>query len=233
MSEQRIKAWYLANTTIRNPQRLKEGLRLLVGSPLHGNLIGRIREQQFAILLNEAGIVNVKRLRDNSVDVRDASDVGRKWRAAMMQMGFITPGPGLSKRPYTVTPNGGRLINSNILPEEQECFLRALLALQLPSQVDKYIKVPPFSPLRIVLHILHGLEKAGLDASISQDEMAFIVQLVGQLARAYPLTRAAPEPARRRTRARSRRRRRLPFHTKGVGWLFHPSTVCSSQSITS
>ena len=57
--------------------------------------------------------------------------------------------------------------------------------------------------------------------------------LVGQLAMAYPLTRAAPEPARRRKRARSRRRRRLPFHTNEVGCLFHPSTVCSNQSMTS
>src|SRR2546425_1330082 len=181
MSEQNTKAWYLANTTVRNPSRVKEGLKILVDSPLHGNLVGPIREQQFAMLLNNAEIVRVKRLQDNSIDVKDASDLGRKWRSAMMQMGFITPGPDLSKQPYTVTPNGQRLIDSRTLPEEQECFLRALLALQLPSQVDRYIKVPPFSPLRIVLKILAGLEGIGLDAWISQDEMAFIVQLVTRI----------------------------------------------------
>ena len=180
MPEQ-LKAWYLANTTIRNPQRLKEGLRLFASSPLHGNLVGRIREQQFAELLNEAGIVNVKRLRNTSDESKDASDVGRKWRAAMMQMGFITAGPELSRRPYTITPNGERLIGSQTLPEEQECFLRALLAHQLPSQVDEYIQVSPFSPLRVVLQILKGLENIGLEAVLSQDEMAFIVQLVTNL----------------------------------------------------
>ena len=56
-------------------------------------------------------------------------------------------------------------------------------------------------------------------------------QLVGQLASEHPLIRAAPEPARRCVRARSRRRLRLPFQTKGVGFLFHPSTVCSNQSM--
>ena len=55
--------------------------------------------------------------------------------------------------------------------------------------------------------------------------------LVGQLAIEYPLTIEAPEPAKRRKRARSRRRRRLPFHTKGVGCLFQPATVCSNQSM--
>lgn len=191
------KAWYLANTTIRNAKRIKDGLAALVDSPLHGNLEGRSRERQFAELLNKAGIVRVKRFQEDNnaenideiegakVDSNDASDVGRKWRAAMMQMGFITPGPETAKQfsepPYTVTPNGKRLILSTTLPEEQECFLRALLALQLPSQVDKYNKVPPFSPFRIVLEILTTLEKKGLEAWLTQEEMAFIVQLMVSL----------------------------------------------------
>ncbi len=56
-------------------------------------------------------------------------------------------------------------------------------------------------------------------------------RLVGQLAIEHPLTRAAPDPPKRRRRARSRRRRRLPFQTNGVGFLFHPFTVCSNQSM--
>ena len=58
------------------------------------------------------------------------------------------------------------------------------------------------------------------------------LSLVGQLAIEYPLTRAAPEPPKRRRRARSRLLRRLPFQTKGVGFLFQPFTVCSNQSMT-
>jgi len=60
-----------------------------------------------------------------------------------------------------------------------------------------------------------------------------IFSLVGQLAIEYPLATAAPEAASRRRRARSRRRLRLPFQTKGVGFSFQPSTVCSSHSMTS
>ncbi len=84
-----MKAWYLGNTTIRNPYRLKEGLRVLVSSSLHGNLDGWEHESQFAHLLHAAGVVNVKRIQENAS--ADASDVGRKWRAALMQLGFITP----------------------------------------------------------------------------------------------------------------------------------------------
>src|SRR5579883_1672842 len=48
------KAWYLANTTIRNAKRIKDGLATLVASPLHGNLEGRSRERQFADLFQTA-----------------------------------------------------------------------------------------------------------------------------------------------------------------------------------
>src|SRR2546421_9735982 len=66
-----------------------------------------------------------------------------------------------------------------------------------------------------------------------KDFTSTILELVGQLAIEYPLTSAAPDPPKRRKRARSRRLLRLPFHTKGVGRLFQPSTVCSNQSISS
>lgn len=170
------KAWYVGNTTIRNAKRLKEGLRVLVNSPLHGNLIGKSNEQEFARLLHEEGVVFVKRL-DESPD-NDASDVGRKWRAALMQLGFIKHPE--ADRPFTVTPNGLRLINVNTLPAEQEVFLRALLAHQIPSVIEVFPE-PIFSPLRIVLEVLNKLETQGLEAKISKDEMASIVQVTRKI----------------------------------------------------
>ena len=147
MLQTKKKAWYLANTTVRNALRLKDGLRVLVDSPLHGNLEGREREQQLAILLHNTGVVFVARFRDGNYD-NDATDVGRKWRSAWMKMGFIRP--SFSKDPYTVTPNGRRLMASSTVSEEQECFLRALIALQLPSPIEPFLKVSPFSPFRLI-----------------------------------------------------------------------------------
>lgn len=169
------KAWYIGNTTLRNPQRLKEGLRVLVNSPFHGNLEGRENEQEFARLLHQEGVMFIKRIDDPGVDF---SDSGRKWRAALMQLGFIKP--SFADKPFTVTPNGQRLLEARSLPAEQECFLRALLAQQIPSQIEKFPE-PVFSPLRIFLEVLSGLEKAGLDAHVTQNEMACIVQLVRKI----------------------------------------------------
>jgi hypothetical protein len=169
------KAWYIGNTTVRNPMRLKSGLAVLAESPLQGNLEGRDNESAFARLLHENGVVNLSRLEDNPG--ADVSDLGRKWRAAMMQLGFITDAP------YLVTENGRRLIASmnlppsTILPAEQECFLRSLLAYQIPSPIELQ-PGPIFNPLRIILEVIAGLERSGMEASISRSEMAGIVQLV-------------------------------------------------------
>lgn len=170
------KAWYIGNTTIRNAKRLKDGLRVLANSPLHGNLIGKDNEQEFAKLLHQEGVVYLKRF-DDSPHI-DVSDVGRKWRAALMQLGFIKHRE--ADAPFTITSNGLRLINVNTLPAEQEVFLRALLAHQIPSKIERFPE-PVFSPFRIVLEVLNKLEENDLEAKITKDEMASIVELTRRI----------------------------------------------------
>ena len=169
------KAWYIGNTTLRNPRRLRLGLEIYSNSNLHGNLVGVQNEQQFAILLHENGVVFSDRL-DNSYEI-DTSDMGRKWRAALMQLGFITHRE--SSTPFVITESGKRLINTTTLPQENECFLRSLLVYQLPSQIESFPVGRTFSPLRVVLEVLNKLEQEGLDAHIHIDEMASIVQRAG------------------------------------------------------
>ncbi len=179
-----LRAWYLGNTTIRNAKRLKDGLRALVNSNLHGNLEGTENEQEFAKLLDQEGVVYLSRLHENHES--NVSDVGRKWRAALMQLGFIRPSSdilerlGLDYQAFTVTPNGSRLLEACTLPMEQECFLRALLAHQIPSSIESF-PGDVFSPLRIVLETLNLLENEGHDAAISKEEMGTIVQLVNSV----------------------------------------------------
>lgn len=180
-----LRAWYLGNTTIRNAKRLKDGLRALVNSTLHGNLEGTENEQEFAKLLDQAGVVYLSRLHENPDS--NVSDVGRKWRAALMQLGFIRPSSdalnrlGLNYQPFTITPNGFRLLEASTLPMEQECFLRALMAHQIPSSIESF-PGEVFSPLRIVLETLNLLDVEGHDAAISKEEMGTIVQLVNGVA---------------------------------------------------
>lgn len=189
--------WHIGNTTVRTPYRLKEALEVLSASEFHGNLVGTDKEQGFARLLNEKGIVRGDRI--NREEGTDSSDLGRKWRSALGQLGFVTMHlkrarsvqkqlfdpfldpmaesfPGLSGRPYEVTPSGFRLIKAESAAEQQECFLRALAAYRIPSIFESRYKCASFSPLRFVLEILALLEKNNLEPLIRYDEMAAIVQ---------------------------------------------------------
>lgn len=185
--------WHIGNTTVRTPYRLQEALRALLNSPLNGDLAGRAQEHAFAVYLHEQGIVNVERLAEG----QDASDLGRKWRSALMQLGFITPmltrmtptgtvdpalSPmvegidGLSGRPYELTPNGHRLANADIITAQQECFLRSLASYRIPSPIERDYAAPSFSPLRFVLQIMHGLGALMQSVHLSFQEFALFVQ---------------------------------------------------------
>lgn len=178
-SEQRTdnkRAWYLGNTTVREAQRLRAGLTVLAASPLNGNLEGRERETAFALLLNDTEVLHIQREAGE-----DISDLGRKWRAAMMQLGFITPDSERLREngfpdvlPYSVTENGRRLIESESLPAQQECFLRSLLAYQLPSPLERFAAHVPFNPLRTVLATMTELQRAKSEQFLSKLEMSAV-----------------------------------------------------------
>lgn len=185
--------WHIGNTTVRTPYRLRDALVALQGSPLHGNLCSRENEHAFAQLLHERGVLNAPRVESG----QDASDLGRKWRSALSQLGFLTPKltrtlassfdprltaavegiEELSGRPFEITPNGYRLIQSTSTTAQQECFLRALAIYSIPSSLEPHYDSPAFSPLRFVLQILHELEAAeGVGPFLSFQELSFFVE---------------------------------------------------------
>jgi len=186
------QAWHIGNTTVRTPYRLRDALIVLAHSEYHGNLVGKDRESGFAILLHEKEILKAERIdQDDSLDF---SDLGRKWRSALAQLGFViqhlTRGhqkgidpkykdfikeyPDFSGIPYEVTPNGINLINANTIPAQQECFLRALAAYRIPSVFEPRYKFEQFSPLRHVLEILINLENKKVEPVIKFWEMAVL-----------------------------------------------------------
>lgn len=185
--------WHIGNTTVRTPYRLRDALIALQGSPLHGNLCTRDNEHAFAKLLHERGTLNAPRLESGE----EASDLGRKWRSALSQLGFLTPKltnklsssvdpklleatqgiDSLSGRPFEITPNGYRLIESSSTTAQQECFLRALAVYTIPSPLERRYEPPAFSPLQFVLQILHELEvQNGTDPFLSFQEISFFVE---------------------------------------------------------
>lgn len=174
-----MRPWHLGNTTVRSPFRLRDGLIALANSPLMGRIKGKELENAFARLLNENGIVNITR------EDADASDLGRKWRSALSQLGFIVPEldarQGLEQawlgEPFTLTVNGRRLIEAETVPGMQECFLRSLAAYYIPSALERGYNVAVFSPLRHTLAIMLELERRTGDNRLNFLEMGLIVQL--------------------------------------------------------
>lgn len=185
--------WHIGNTTVRTPYRLRHALRALQDSPLNGNISGHKQENAFAVLLHREGVLDAPRVTAGE----DVPDLGRKWRSALSQLGFITPQLNkgnksgaidpdlasitenieeLSGRPYEITPNGCRLAQSEFVTAQQECFLRSLASYRIPSIIEKRYKGESFSPLRFILSLMYGLARAGHDANLFFKEFALFAQ---------------------------------------------------------
>lgn len=182
--------WYIGNTTVRTPYRLIGALEHLPNSQFNGALSDKEDQAGFALFLDELGLVSTD-LNGNYTDL-----LGRKWRSALYQLGFITPPmskrlpsgkidpqlkpitdlvDGLTGRQYEVTPIGLRLGKSTNILEQQDCFLRALAAYQYPSVVEDG-EGQPFSPLRHSIAILLELERSTDSSRVSFEEFALVVQ---------------------------------------------------------
>ncbi|MBI5741132.1 MAG: AlwI family type II restriction endonuclease [Nitrospirae bacterium] len=174
-----MRPWYLGNTTVRSPFRLRDGLIALANSPLGGRIKGRENEIAFAWVLHNSGVVNIVRPDAN------VSDLGRKWRAALSQLGFIYPEvparEGIPQNeigePFTITPNGRRLIDADNVPGMQECFLRSLAAYYIPSALERGYTFRVFSPLRHTLALMMDLERHTGDTTLNFLEMGLYVQM--------------------------------------------------------
>lgn len=185
-----MSAWHFGNTTVRNPQRIRDGLIVLQNSGLNGNLGGKTQELAFADALDSAGVVSIANKN------RDYSDLGRKWRSCFSQLGFIThkfttagtngidriigdilaetPLEGLTGRHYEITPNGRRMINADSLQQQNECMLRALLAYQIPSVIESRNGERAFSPFIFILRVLLKLSTLDDNRGLSKTEMALV-----------------------------------------------------------
>lgn len=178
----KIRPWQIANTTVRNPRRLRIGLEALMKLGFEGNM-DREREEEMATALHDAGVINL------SSSTRDITSIARKWRNALEKLGFIRP--DISKHckalpdarqdelgpKYTLTDNGRRLLAATSLQAEQEIMLRSLAALQLPSPLEPRYDFEPFFPLFHVIEILLRLSEKNVGAYLTRVEMASIVIL--------------------------------------------------------
>ena len=190
--------WHIGNTTVRTPYRLRDALLALNGTNLPGNLIGVENEDAFAKRLHDFGVLTTNRIERGE----SAPDLGRKWRVALAQLGFLTPKLGnqiedtgidrqlkelsdvnannYTGRPFEITENGFRLMNAERLVAQQQCFLRSLLAYKIPSILEpRYTKYcsRTFSPLLMILQICVKLGELEGSTKLSLNEFALFVQV--------------------------------------------------------
>jgi len=107
----------------------------------------------------------------------------------LSQLGFITHRvpvslitearttlPELSGRYFEITPNGYRLIASEQIAAQQECFLHSLLAYKIPSPIEPRYETASFSPLKYTIQIILGLIRSGAESYLAIDEFALYIQ---------------------------------------------------------
>lgn len=193
--------WTIGDTTVRNPHRMKDALAALAESPLNGNVPDNKGKNDLGKLLQSKGIINYKGI---AVGADVSGNIG-KWCMALSRLGFITPkltrgkltgaiDPNLAPftksvrdltgRPYEVTPNGRRLIDSDdCISKENECILRALVCYRTLSPFslndsrsfeEKF--TDSFFPLKFILDIIHELERLDAKPNITSDEYALLIQ---------------------------------------------------------
>ena len=166
---EKIDIWLVGNTGLRNPNRIQEGFSVFANSSFVGNLHGRENEIGFMNLLNEKGIIQNKRGKDES------GSHARKWRLMFVKNGFVYPKVRKTDgnqedlgRPDDITPFGKMFLKADTYPSVQECYLRAMSVeqFQMPDGVHL------FSPLRWLLAIMLELEKRTGSSELSRIEFA-------------------------------------------------------------
>lgn len=163
-----MKCWNVGNTTVRNPNRIKDGLRVF-----NDYFVGKVwdtnQQVNFYLKLVEKGIIEPK---DGKLPSRKSQGIGgRKWVAAFNQLGFARAwqSQGLAK----LTPVGEALVRENA---EDEIYLRQFLKLQLPSPLEHGTDYEGFSinPLRFTLKVMSKLEKLG-QPGLTKEEIALYI----------------------------------------------------------
>lgn len=206
----RVRPWHIANTTVRNPLRLQGGLEALIAGGFERNM-GKEREEDIALALDAAGVIH---LSDSTTDI---TSIARKWRSALVKLGFLWPdpdsrpkikgiNPGDIGAPFALTPNGHRLLTAKSWEAVQEVLLRSLAALRLPSPLEPRYTFATFSPLKHVIRVLDQIALLGEEAYISRLEMASIVVLTSGEDSPEGIARQIVDQRSRRAKATGKKR---------------------------
>jgi len=154
--------WTIGSTSVRNPDRLRDGLKLLK-EHFEGKAWGLLQQETFFKLLKETGTYEKDEESYQGMTSARQQEHARKWVSILNQLGFCYAYES-SAKPVIITDAGIALLNN---PEiEDEIFLRQLLKYQkpcaLPKQSGKGFKnvaILPFIASLKIIYSLNGITK--------------------------------------------------------------------------
>jgi hypothetical protein len=161
-----MKTWNLGNTTVRNPERIKAGLRILQ-EQFEGKVFDLSAQREFFESLLSAGLIEG----DPPQEANRAAS-GRKWQSVCNKLGLIQRSTRINGI-ITVTDAGNALLSDDTL--ESDIYLRQLLKVQLPSPTESNLDNASIHPFYLVLAISVELKELCMDG-LSKEEIALFVQ---------------------------------------------------------
>jgi len=166
------KVWNIGNTTVRNPKRIENALKIFLEEGFSGNAKGSEIEARLHLKLKERGVLEFE---------GEPSDWnGRKWRAAFYQLGFVSYEkyeidatsmsvqdlfaeialPEIIKA-YQISPAGRKLITASKVPEIEEIYCRQFTCYELPNSLERNFLDGKMKPFILFLEVLTILEEYG------------------------------------------------------------------------
>lgn len=178
--------WNIGNTTVRNPKRIENALKVFVDEGFSGNAKGSEREARLHAKLKEREVLEFDGV---------ASDWnGRKWRAAFYQLGFVSYeryrigedrlttselftriGLPTISTGYELTPAGQKLIEATTVPEIEEIYARQFVCYELPNSLEGSFPEGKMKPFILLLQVLNLLRDGGYDG-LSKFETGLFLQ---------------------------------------------------------
>lgn len=154
--------WTIGSTTVRNPERLKEGLRILKDD-FEGKDWTLTQKERFFDLLKERGVYEIEEVNFLAMTSARKQEHARKWVSILNQLGFSHAYES-SGEPVVITKAGKALLNNPEL--EDEIFLRQLLKYQKPCVLPKQngrmfesVSILPFVASLKICYELRGISK--------------------------------------------------------------------------
>lgn len=161
-----VKSWNIGNTSVRNPERIRAGLRVFAEGFAGGPWDEKVEELFFAALVEQGVYVPT----GEAVKDTTAGQGGRKWASAFKQLGFATVG---RRTGTSLTPVGAALLQPNA--DVADIFLRQLLKQHLCSPIDRAGKDFDVHPLRMTLKVMERLRGLGLGGPTKEEIGLFLV----------------------------------------------------------